>query len=380
MNEDNSAPSSFQSIRHPQIKTGRLESYIFTIICWLLTIGIWVFIILIIIMSIPEPKLTMENFYSYFHNTPLKKRKKIIYIVILSIIYIIYLILEFSSPIFRYLYNLKKQELYEEMISFIKKKPSFIIKCKCTKLNSNENAYNTYQFRYHSCRDISGLFTLNIEPIDKDKKKYIMLELNQEIQFADQQTILQYNNEKEKFLRRYRNNGLSGVTEEISIKSLKPYNMIKIQKDGSFFVNFIWYIIFTLLSFVEIYKLYIYYTSIYQKFTIRKKVSTNKDLNTESDYNIFNPQIKIFEKNSPVDSKIYNYLSTNSNGQNKRNQEANFINNYENDNDQDKTKSDDNRKNSINSRSKKIRNLGSNCETDEIFNKLRNSQKESLKK
>ena len=78
----------------------------------------------------------------------------------------------------------------------------------------------------------------------------------------------------------------------------------------------------------EIYKLYIYYTSIYQKFTIRKKVSTNKDLNTESDYNIFNPQIKIFEKNSPVDSKIYNYLSTNSNGQNKRNQEANFINNY----------------------------------------------------
>ena len=77
MNEDKPAPSSFQSIEQPQNQNKkRIESYIYTSICWLMTLSIWVFIILIIYVSLPEPKITMENFYKIFHNVTIKKEKK----------------------------------------------------------------------------------------------------------------------------------------------------------------------------------------------------------------------------------------------------------------------------------------------------------------
>ena len=61
---------------------------------------------------------------------------------------------------------------------FFSKKPSFNIKCKCTKDDSNKPKF---KFRYISFRDISGLFKININKNNKDKKKYILLELKQEI-------------------------------------------------------------------------------------------------------------------------------------------------------------------------------------------------------
>ena len=165
MNEDNPAPSSFQSVEQPQNQhKKRIESYIFTIICWLMTLAIWTFIFLVIYISLPEPKITMENFYKIFHNVSIKKRKKLIYIIVFLIIYIIYIILEFSSPLFKYLYNIKKHELYKEMRKFFTKKPSFNIKCKYI---PNEPEF---KFRYISFRDISGLFEINISNNNKDKK------------------------------------------------------------------------------------------------------------------------------------------------------------------------------------------------------------------
>ena len=119
--------------------------------------------------------------------------------------------------------------------------------------------------------------------------------------------------------------------------------MIKLDKKGSFFVNFFIFIILTLLSFGEIYKLYIYNISIYRQFTIRKIVSTRKDLKTNREYDIFNPQIKLFDKLHTFESKIYNYLSTEHNRLNINNNNNNIEdNNITNDfNDEDKRKSDD---------------------------------------
>ena len=171
MNEDSPAPSSFQSLKQTQIQVNkRIESYIYTIICWLMTIAMQVLIILVIVISLPQPKIEENNFNSFkneFHNAPIRKTKKIIYITAFTFIYIIYIILEFSSPLCKYLYNIRKQELYEKMSIFFTKKPSFNIKCKCTHYDSNEPKF---KFRYLSFRDISGLFEININNNNKDKK------------------------------------------------------------------------------------------------------------------------------------------------------------------------------------------------------------------
>ena len=385
MNE--AAPSSFQSLKQPQIHNNkRIESYMYTIVCWLMTIAIWVFIILIIYISYPEPKITKDNFYKIFQNAPLKKRRKIIYIIAFSIIYIIYFILEFCSPLCKYLYHIKKLELYEEMRIFFGKKPSFNLKFKCTEDDSNKPKF---KFRYNSFRDISGLFELNINKDNKDIKKYILLELNQEIKFADINSFLDYNKNKENFLELYKDIGLSEVKEIIKIKSLEHNYMIKLDKEGSFLVNFFIFIILTILSFGEIYKLYIYYISVYQQFTIRKIVSTKKDLKNDTEYNIFNPQIKLFDKYLTFDSKIYNYLlnennkrNSNNNNNVNKNLESNNINTNDC-NSQDRTKIDDfdfDKDNMNNHNSKKVKLSCDKCESNEICNTFKSSQKDNIKK
>ena len=358
MNEDNlSSPSSFQSLKQNQFQNNkRIESCLYTFICWIMTIVIWVFIILVIYITLPEPEITVDNFMIIFRKKFLKQRQKLIYYIFFSIIYIFYLLLEFSSPLFKYLYNIKNLELYEEMRIFLTKKPSFNLKFKYIKNDSNEPKF---RFRYMSFRDISGLFEININKENKDKKRYILLELQQEIKFADRNSFLEYNKCKEKFLNRYQNNGLSEVKEEIIIKYLKPNYMIKLDKKSSFLVNYCIFVFLTILSFGEIYKLYIYYISIYQQFTIRKIVSTKKDLKNDTDYNIFNPQIKLLDKLLTFEPRIYNYSSNetnkpnNNNNININNLEYKYVNTNDF-NDQYKTKSHDSKDYSTNLKSQKL--------------------------
>ena len=98
-------------------------------------------------------------------------------------------------------------------IIFIKKL-YFNLKFKYIKNDSNEPKF---RFRQMSFRDVSGLFEININKDNKDKKKYILLELQQEINFADRDSFLDYNKFKENFLIKYKDNGFLYFLEETSI-------------------------------------------------------------------------------------------------------------------------------------------------------------------
>ena len=127
MNENEGSPApTYIHIMYPKVKKeNRIESLIFTSICWLFTLAIWIFLILLIMVNSPEPKITIDNFHDTYTTYPTKKKLKIFYSITFSLLYIIYLIIEFSSPILKYLYNKEKEKtIIEKMNSLFKKIPS----------------------------------------------------------------------------------------------------------------------------------------------------------------------------------------------------------------------------------------------------------------
>ena len=87
--------------------------------------------------------------------------------------------------------------------------------------------------------------------------------------------------------------------------------MIKINDKNFPFVNYIWFCLFTVLVLTEFYKIYIRYICIYQKFIIRKIVSTRIDLSKDEKYDKYNPQLNLITNDIFYESNDYNYLSNN---------------------------------------------------------------------
>ena len=72
--------------------------------------------------------------------------------------------------------------------------------------------------------------------------------------------------------------------------------------------SFCLYIIFTILTFSELYKLYINYKIIYEKFFIIKLVSINKNFKDSEIYNSLDPQPKIEDKFLNSRNDFYNNI------------------------------------------------------------------------
>ena len=125
-----SLPSSqtfqqIKSIARPQGEKKRAESIFFNIICWIFTLFLWIFIYFLKDIF-TKKEITKNNFYDYYHNYPKRQKKKIAFVIIELLVYIIYIILEFNSPIFKFLRNKTNKSIKEKMSSFFKKKAIFI--------------------------------------------------------------------------------------------------------------------------------------------------------------------------------------------------------------------------------------------------------------
>ena len=289
---DSPAPTQM-NMMYPRAKKTREESIIFTLLCWLFTLLIWIFIILLILVCVPKKNDFHKNFSNYNFN----KTLKLIYYIILSLVYIIYLFLEFSSPILKFLYN------KETKITFVEKMKIIFKKVPSLELKSNINY--KFKFKIISSRDISGNFVYNTK---NNNKKYILLKLRQDIIFGDEFTSFDYIMQKEKFIKELKEeNQNCKIKEVIKIKGVGKYNMFKIKDSNSFIVNELFYILFTILTLVELYKIYINYICIHAEFTIRKVISSLKDLSQSSEYNKYNPKINEIL----IDSRIYNYINNN---------------------------------------------------------------------
>ena len=315
---DSPAPIQI-SMMYPRVQKTREESTIFTIFCWSFTLIIWLFIILLLttknqIIQKPSSK-DLKNFYQHFSKYNDDSKLKIIYSVILSVVYIIYLILEFSSPILKYLFNKEtKITFLEKMKKIFKKRPSLELKS-----NNKNSDNNNFKFILISSRDISGNFIYNT----KNKfKKFILLKLKQDIIFGDEFTSFDYYMQKEKFIKESKEeNEKCKIKEIITIRGVEKYNMLKINESNSIMANHIVYIIFTILTLVEIYKFYINCICIYGEFTIRKVISSLNDLSQSSEYNKYNPRIN----ENLIDSRIYNYINNNYNSDRRNSNDYNRI-------------------------------------------------------
>ena len=289
--QENLSDDSFSTNILQNNKEFKEKKCMMPFICWIFTFLIWGLLGTIIYIFFPV-KMDSENFYRQYHSYNLKQKLKGIVITAIIIVYIVYIFLEFYSPIVIYLKQDEQKSLKKLMEKLFGAKPSFLFKYNLNKSMNEE-------FEYNYCRDISGMFELNFTNEElKNKKLYIMLKINYEIKFADNETEKAYNSKKKEFkekIIRERGN-IKSIEVEKELKEVKKYYKVKTNEEGSCFIDFCLYIIFTILTFSELYKLYINSKIIYEKFFIIKAVSINQNIENLELYNSLNPGLKFADK------------------------------------------------------------------------------------
>ena len=314
--QENLSNTSFSTVILKTKKKFKVKKRMISFICWICTFLIWGLLGTIIYIFFPV-KMDSENFYRQYHSYNLKQKLKGIVITAIIIVYIVYIFLEFYSPIVIYLKQDEQKSLKKLMEKLFGAKPSFLFKYNLNKSMNEE-------FEYNYCRDISGMFELNFTNEElKNKKLYIMLKINYEIKFADNETEKAYNSKKKEFkekIIRERGN-IKSIEVEKELKEVKKYYKVKTNEEGSCFIDLCLYIFFTILTFSELYKLYINSKIIYEKFFIIKAVSINQNMENLELYNSLNPRLKFADQ-------VYSYEQiTKKLNHNKRNWNKNEIKN-----------------------------------------------------
>ena len=171
----------------------------------------------------------------------------------------------------------------------------------------------SFSIPYYSSRDVSGLFYLNCDQANVQKKNYIKLKLKEEINFADAISYMDYEYYKSEFWRRNRFRDVHmDFHETRTIPGLRHHNLVKIGNKDPCSVNCFWYFLFTMLTFCQFYKSYVDSFCVNQKYKVRKIVSTRYDLNqpiyTEK-YSQLIPQINLITQQYNYQPNDYNYLN-----------------------------------------------------------------------
>ena len=200
-------------------------------------------------------------------------------LIIFIISYIVYIITEFCSSTFRYLYHKKDDiKMYQKMEQLFCNHPTIKFNCSCyhyettTVYYTDSNGYrksrtetkrvythhDSFIMPYHSARDISGKFVLDTAKGIITKKDYIKLKLKLTIDLADAISYSDHEKYKSDFIERNRNYDLyMDVWEERTLSGFNEYNLIMINEKSSCSVHIFWYFLFTFLTLVQYYKWYV---------------------------------------------------------------------------------------------------------------------------
>ena len=249
---------------------------------------------------------------------------------VFGVFYLTYMIVEFCSPTARYLCNKSSdQGMYQKMGRNFQTPPEICFHCECyhyvdveyytTDKDGNKHRHTRkekrvtyterYALPYYSERDVSGLFYLNCERAVVEKKHYIKLELKEEINFADAISYYDYERAKRHFwLRnRFRDTHFS-FWETRTIPGMDHHNLVKLVDREPCMVNMLFFVIFTFLMVAEIFSIYVDSFCVYQKFKVRKLVSTRYDLN-QPVYQTFVPQLDLISNQYQYGQEYYNYVN-----------------------------------------------------------------------
>ena len=228
----------------------------------------------------------------------------------------------FCSPTLSYLCHKKSgDKMYSKMGTLFRTPPKITMRCVCyhyetrtvTDRDANGNVTTrtvterviTYSesedINYYSTRDVSGLFKLDIERGLLEKKNYIKLKLKKCIDFADAISYSDYMTQKTNFWQRNRYRDIyMDFTESRDIPGFNKYELVLIKENEPCFIGSFYYVIFTLLTFGQFYKMYVNSFCINQNYKIRKLISTRYNLlepQFEQKYQIMTPAINLIDQN-----------------------------------------------------------------------------------
>ena len=202
--------------------------------CWFLQILDWVLLLTLIIVLIQRSKIAPKIS------------------IVFGLIHFIYIIIEIFSPTGKYIcHKSSDEDMYQKMGQYFRTPPKIIFYCEC--YHNEEIKYTTkdklgrvqqhtrtekvvtfsdkYDMPYYSERDVSGLFYLNCDKAIAQKKIYIKLKVKEEINFADPISIMDYQNEIDKFYARNRyRDEYCEFKEERIVPELIHHNLIKLGK------------------------------------------------------------------------------------------------------------------------------------------------------
>ena len=124
---------------------------------------------------------------------------------------------------------------------------------------------------------------------------------------------MDYEYYKEEFWKRNRFRDVyMDFNETRKVPGLVHHNLIKIGQKEPWFVSFGWFMITTLLTVCEFYKLYINTLFVYQEFKIRKILSTRYNLNApinDTKYSQLIPQLNLITDQYQYEPDSYNYIN-----------------------------------------------------------------------
>ena len=285
----------------------------------------------------------------FITNVPIKTTLLVIFIII----YVLYLILEFKSPLCSFLcHKTNENGIKNHLGNLIQTPPEIQFYCECYHYETRVVRYNppkrggkkrsvgrksggrsrgtskrrrtrtrtqrrrvttwteTVTFPYYSARDVSGLFELKNSREEAMGKTYVKLELNPEINFADNLSYMDYENFRTDFYNRNRpRDQYMTYRETRRVPGLNSYNFVLIRNEEPCGVNICLFILLTIIPLVELYKCYVNSYCLDQKFTIRKLISTRYDLNQNQQYQSFTPSINIPSQQYVFEPNNYNYIN-----------------------------------------------------------------------
>jgi hypothetical protein len=154
-----------------------------------------------------------------------------------------------------------------------------------------------FLFPYYSWRDISGTFNLT-NNIGKSCY-FVKLHLGYSLQFADGMTKVDYDMFRERLYNEHKfRDAYITIKPVPSIENFNEFQLINLGYGRPPMIGVFWYILFTIIPFIEFYKLYVNIFCVTQDFEIVKTISTRNNLSTETRFE--EPRIIILEKDVTI--------------------------------------------------------------------------------
>ena len=162
--------------------------------------------------------------------------------------------------------------------------------------------FDSFLVPYHSVRDVSGPFILNLERANIMQKDLIKLKLELEITWADAISISDYQQYKNSFIEKNKYKDVyMDFSEERSLSGFTEYNLVNINENNSCFINRFWYVLSIIFTFTQFYKWYLDSKCIHQKFKIIKLLSTRYNLIQQEGYSKMQPRLDLITKQYDFD-------------------------------------------------------------------------------